>query len=42
MVFALPIHMHGEGEIFAGLEQVQFLFQQQRISAQVDVLFSRN
>ena len=42
VVLALPIQMHREREILAGLEQVQLFFQQQRVGAQVDVLPARH
>ena len=42
MVFALPVYVHGESQIFAGLEEVEFFFQQQCVGAEIDVFFPRD
>ena len=40
--FALAIHVNREGQIFAGGEEVQLFFQEQRVGAEVDVLLARD
>ena len=42
VVLALAVHVDGEGQVLAGLEQVELLFQQQRVGAEVDVLLARD
>ena len=42
MVLFLPVHMHGKGQVLAGLEKMQFFFEQQGIGAEVDILFPRH
>ena len=41
-MLALPVHVDGEGQILAGLEQVNLLFQQQRIGAEINVFLARD
>jgi hypothetical protein len=41
VMLALSIHVNGEAQVLARLEQMQLFFQQERIGAQVDVLLSR-
>ncbi len=38
VVLALAVEVDGEREILAGLEEVKFFFQKQRVGAQIDVL----
>jgi hypothetical protein len=40
--FALAIHVNGKGQIFAGREQVQLFFEQQRVGAEVNIFFARH
>ncbi len=40
MMLSLAVHVNAEGEIFAGLEQINFFFQQQSIGAEVDIFFA--
>ncbi len=42
MLFALTVEVNAECQIFAGLEEMDFLFQQQRIGAQVDIFLARD
>ena len=42
VVLAVAIEMHGPGEERVGLEQVDLLFKQQRVGAQVDELLARD
>src|SRR6266852_8267370 len=37
----LPVHVHGEGQVFAGLEKMKLFFQEQRVGAEIDVLLPR-
>ena len=38
----LPIHVHGERQVFAGLKEMQFFLQQQRVGAEINVLLPRH
>ena len=40
MFFAAAVEVYAEGEIFAGLEEINFLFQQQRVGAEIDVFLA--
>ena|SRR5207248_6834611 len=42
MVLALAVEVNAESQILRGLEEMDFLFEQQRIAAQVDVLLASN
>src|SRR5664280_897699 len=42
VVLALAVHVHRERQVLAGLEQVNLLFEQQSVGAQVDVLLARD
>jgi hypothetical protein len=39
-VFLLAIHVDGEGEIFAGFEEVDFFLEEEGVGAEVDVFFT--
>ncbi len=41
VVFTFAIHVNGKAEVLAGLEEVELLFQQQRVCAEVNVLLPR-
>src|SRR5208283_4009784 len=41
VVLLLSIHVHREAQIFAGFEQVQLFFQQQRVGAEIDIFLAR-
>ena len=38
----LPVHVNREREILAGLEEVKFLFQKQRVRAHINILLARD
>ncbi len=38
----LPVHVHGEGQVLAGLEKMKLFFQEQRVGAEIDVLLPRH
>ena len=42
VMLALAVHVDGERQILARLEEIDLLFQQQRVGAQVDVLLARD
>ena len=42
VLFALAIEVHAEGEVFARLEEVEFLFQQQGVGAEIDIFLARD
>ena len=42
VVLFLSVHVNGEAQILAGLEQVQLFFQQQRIGAEIDIFLARH
>ena len=42
VVFALAVHVNGERQILAGLEEVQLFLQQQRVGAEIDVFLARD
>ena len=42
VVLALPVHVHRERQVLAGLEQVDLFFQQQGVGAQIDIFLARN
>jgi hypothetical protein len=42
VVLFLPVHVNGEAQILAGLEQVQLFFQQQRVGAEIDIFLARD
>ncbi len=39
VVILLAVHVDAEGEIFAGLEEVDFFLEQQGVGAEIDVFF---
>ena len=41
MMFFLAIHVHGEGQVLARLEEVQLFLQEQRVGAQINVFLPR-
>ena len=40
MLFALPVEVHTECQVFAGLEEIDLFLQQQSIRAEVDVFLA--
>ena len=42
VVLALAVHVNGKGQILARLEEMDFLLEQQRIGAEVDVFLARD
>src|SRR5258707_7416941 len=42
MLFALAVEVHAEGQILAGLEEMNFLFQQQGVGAEIDIFLARH
>src|SRR5579871_3148119 len=42
VVLALAINVNREGEVFARLEEMELFFEQQRVGAEIDVLFARD
>src|SRR5208282_1569957 len=41
VLLALPVKVNAEGQIFAGLKEVNLLFQQQRVGAEIDIFLTR-
>ena len=41
-MLALSVHVNGEGEVLAGLEQVQLFLQQERVGAEINVFLARD
>jgi hypothetical protein len=39
-MFLLAVHVDAEGEVFAGLEEIDFFLQKQGVGAEVDVFFA--
>ena len=42
MVIALAVNVDRKGQIFAGREEIEFFLEQERVGAEVDVLFARD
>ncbi len=40
MLFALAVEVHAEGQVFAGLEEIDFFLQQQGVGAEVNVFLA--
>jgi len=42
VVLFLAIHVDGEGQVFAGLEEVELFFEEQRVGAEINVFLARD
>jgi hypothetical protein len=42
VMLLLAVHVNREAQIFAGLEQVQLLFEQQRVGAEINIFLARD